>query len=66
MINFGAVSTMIEHTDTLAGTQAIVTALTAADRALEHSLSPGELESAHLIINAVVYDRKLRSTGNIW
>lgn len=63
MINFGAVSTMIEHTDTLAGTQAIITCLSAAERALELSLPPGELESAHLIMNAIVYDRKLRSTA---
>ncbi len=63
MINFGAVSTMIEHTDNLAGTQAITSALTAAERALELSLPPGELESAHLIMNAIVYDRKLRSTA---
>lgn len=61
MINFGTVSTMVEHTDTLAGTHAIIASLSAAQDALLEERTLGELESAHLVINAVRYDKKMRS-----
>lgn len=61
MINFGAVSTMVEHTDTLTGTHAIIASLSAAQDALLEERDLGELESAHLVINAVRYDKKMRS-----
>jgi hypothetical protein len=61
MINFGAVSTMIEYTDTTASAHAIVASLAAAEQALRQGATPFELESAHIVINSIRYDRIMKS-----
>ncbi len=63
MVNFSAVSSMLERADLGSSSHTLVNALRSAEQALQAKEIPEDIESSHLVICANRYDRIVKSSA---
>ena len=63
MLNFSAVSSLLQKLDSGFEMKSLVAALTAAERALSAGEIPNELDSSHLVVSAIKSDRLIGTSS---